>query len=74
MAEQTGGKDSAGGGSEPRTLAERLEQSATTLDQLAEEVVPGVCLMSDTPQQSLRQVAGELRRIIAELREPSLGS
>ncbi len=69
MAGQPGGKDDAGGGAEPRTLVERLERSASTLDQLAEEVVPGVCLMSDAPQQSLREVAGELRQVIAELRE-----
>jgi signal transduction histidine kinase len=46
---------------------ERLERSASTLDQLAEEVTPGVCLMSDAPQQSLRQVAGELRHLMDEV-------
>ncbi len=57
MAEQPGGKDDAGGGSKPQTLMERLERSVSTLYQLAEEVAPGVCLMSDAPQQSLRQAA-----------------
>jgi C4-dicarboxylate-specific signal transduction histidine kinase len=67
MAEQPGGKDDAGGGSKPQSLMERLERSASTLYQLAEEVVPGVCLMSDAPQQSLRQAAGDLRQMMAEL-------
>jgi exonuclease VII small subunit len=69
MAEQPKVKDDAGGGSELRALLERLERSASTLDQVAEEVGPGVCLMSDVPQQSLRQAAGELRQVMAELRE-----
>jgi hypothetical protein len=64
MAEQPGGTDDAGGGSEPQGLLERLERSAFILDQLAEEVVPGVCVTSDAPQQSLWQVAGELRQVM----------
>jgi hypothetical protein len=67
MAEQPGGSDGAGGGTALRSLVERLEQSASTLEQLAEEVGPGVCLMSDAPQQSLRQEAANLRRLGAEL-------
>ncbi|HYH95290.1 hypothetical protein [Hyalangium sp.] len=53
-------------------MRKRLDQSASTLDQLAEEVGPGVCLSSDAPQQSLRQVAGELRELSAKLEERSL--
>jgi len=72
MSEQPGEMDGARGGSEPRSLVERLEQSASTLERLSEEVGPGVCLMSDAPQQSLRQEAANLRRLAAELTERGL--
>jgi hypothetical protein len=72
MSEQPSGAEGAGGDSEPRNMRARLDQSASTLDQLAEEVGPGVRLASDAPQQSLRQVAGELRQLSAKLEERSL--
>lgn len=69
MSDQPGGKEGAGGGSQPRSWMVRLEQSAATLERVAEEVGPGVCLMSDAPQQSLRQEAANLRRLATELAE-----
>jgi signal transduction histidine kinase len=66
MTEQLGRIDNAGV-SESRPLLDRLQHSATTLEQLARELGPGVCLASDSLQQGVRREAETLWRMEAQL-------